>query len=253
MNGKTNKKTVLVIDDDSDVLDVVSSFLKQANFNVVTCYDPMDIESSLNSNDINAVVCDYNMPKRNGYDCLKVIRDIKGNDFPIIMITGKKHEIKDKDKLNIKDFDAIYEKPINFKKLISSLNRELTEFKILNPKDFISIQLEGICMQVGADDKKSEFNVIEFVDDNTLWLEFPKDSFIQQKYYSFHIRCTNNDSIIDLQFQGKVEEITPSDEDKSIVLVTPKTLDTAIMDKLKGVFVERQNNITDFLKNAKGY
>lgn len=251
----SKKKTILVIDDDSEVLDVISSFLKQASFDIISCNNPLKLEEILKKDLINAVVCDYYMPGRTGNECLKVIRKEKGTNFPVIMITGRKDHLNDGEDKNIVEdqFNAVYEKPLNFKKLISTLNRELTEFKIIDPKDFVSIKLDGICSPIGNDKQKESFNVVEFIDDQSLWIEISNGTVSNQKYYSFHIRCTNNNSIIDCQFQGKVEEITESDDNKSIVLVASKTLDPDIMNKLKGVYIERQNDIADFLKMAKGY
>lgn len=74
----TTKGTILVIDDDQSVLDVVRPMLREAGFNVLTAQSGSKGLDMLRytQKDVRVVVLDYHMPRLPGSDTLQYLHKI---------------------------------------------------------------------------------------------------------------------------------------------------------------------------------
>ncbi len=79
--------TILLIDDDNDVLQAYSSLLQQEGYAVCTCSNPSEALQLLQDTWEGIVVCDVCMPDISGIMLLEKIMLIDPN-LPILMITG---------------------------------------------------------------------------------------------------------------------------------------------------------------------
>ncbi|WP_435069299.1 PAS domain S-box protein [Haloplanus sp. C73] len=85
--------TVLHVDDDVDLADLVSTFLERVNERLVV-ETVTDADAALNRLDdggVDCVVSDYDMPGRNGLELLRAVRE-RYPDLPFILFTGKGSE-----------------------------------------------------------------------------------------------------------------------------------------------------------------
>lgn len=79
---------VLVIDDSATVRQEVSTALKQAGFTVIEASDGIEGKTRINAMDIKCVICDINMPNKNGLDLVEEIKtDSRHKALPILMLT----------------------------------------------------------------------------------------------------------------------------------------------------------------------
>ncbi|MFT6159216.1 MAG: DNA-binding response OmpR family regulator [Myxococcota bacterium] len=79
--------TVLVVDDDERLRDLLSEYLGSRGFQVVTAIDgPQGIEA-VRSGGIDAVVLDVMMPGMDGFEVLRQLRPI--SSVPLIMLTAR--------------------------------------------------------------------------------------------------------------------------------------------------------------------
>ena len=84
--------SVLVVDDNQDVRDLVVLFLSADGFHVFSASNGEDALAILKSNPINLVLLDVMMPGISGLDVLTEIRtgsNKKIRDIPVMMITAK--------------------------------------------------------------------------------------------------------------------------------------------------------------------
>ena len=87
---------ILLVDDDTDILDVLEITLSEENYELIKAMDGEEALKIIKSKPLDLVLLDYAMPKMNGRQvCLEVKKDILLRHLPIIMVTGK-GEIKDK-------------------------------------------------------------------------------------------------------------------------------------------------------------
>jgi DNA-binding NtrC family response regulator len=83
----SSKLSVLVVDDDPDVLEYLQDFLKGEGFEVTTLADPSQVVERIRDEVFHLVVLDLMMPKVSGMDLLAQIRAVD-DDIAVIILTG---------------------------------------------------------------------------------------------------------------------------------------------------------------------
>ena len=85
----SKKYSILVIDDEVEILDMLSRFLsRNPNFSVQTFSNPVSALSSINNNTkYDLVLLDIMMPQMNGLDVLEKLKDMN-SDQKVIMMTA---------------------------------------------------------------------------------------------------------------------------------------------------------------------
>lgn len=88
-----SKITVLVVDDDPDLLDLTATFLERerGEFDILREQGAEDVLARLDGETVDAVVSDYDMPRMNGLDLLDAIRE-EHEELPFILFTAKGSE-----------------------------------------------------------------------------------------------------------------------------------------------------------------
>lgn len=81
------KTKILVCDDEKHIRRLVCDYLINENYEVIEAVDGDDaIDKFFDHRNIDLIILDVMMPKRNGYDVAKIIR--KESDSPIIFLTA---------------------------------------------------------------------------------------------------------------------------------------------------------------------
>lgn len=82
---------ILVVDDESRMRKLVKDFLTKSNYEVVEAADGAEaVDIFFNNNDISLIILDVMMPKMDGWQVCKEIREY--SKVPIIMLTAKSDE-----------------------------------------------------------------------------------------------------------------------------------------------------------------
>lgn len=89
---KSSKDTVLVVDDDNRIRQMVSMFLRSNGFDVIEAADGQAAldEFYKNSSRIDLILLDIMLPKRDGLSVLNELRT--GSMVPVILVTAKDEE-----------------------------------------------------------------------------------------------------------------------------------------------------------------
>ncbi|MFA5039491.1 MAG: response regulator [Candidatus Omnitrophota bacterium] len=89
VNGKSQKRNILVVDDDPDIVDIISICLKDNNLNPLKAYNGPEALEKLKAENADLILLDINMPGMNGFE---VIKHLKNNpktcEIPIVVLTG---------------------------------------------------------------------------------------------------------------------------------------------------------------------
>ena len=110
---------VFIVDDDTELVSVVTNFLELQGYLVETAPDGATALDYLAVSKYDALVLDLGLPDVNGLDICKKLRD-RGDSTPIIMLTGKA-AISDKEAgFNI-GADDYLTKPFSLKELLVRL------------------------------------------------------------------------------------------------------------------------------------
>jgi len=87
---------ILIVDDDSDILDVLKITLEAEGYEVIEGHDGQEALDIIKNQKPDLLIIDFKMPKMNGDEVCRILKeDILVQHMPIIMLTGK-GEITDK-------------------------------------------------------------------------------------------------------------------------------------------------------------
>ncbi len=114
-------KTVLIVDDDPDVVTALSAVFRQSGASVTTAADGNEAIEKAESDHPDLVVLDAMLPKRSGFLVLEKLKSRKpaGAGPRVIMITGnqgKRHQAW-AESLGV---DAYFNKPFRMERLMES-------------------------------------------------------------------------------------------------------------------------------------
>jgi len=131
--ARPEDKTVLVVDDEPDVLFYLQSALEDEGFNVVTASDGIEAIEMLKTHSVDFISLDLVMPNKSGARCLYEIRKNKAwSRIPVVIVTGHA-----RDELGRTDFEEIFsgktisgpqvylEKPVKAKDYVNMVKRQL--------------------------------------------------------------------------------------------------------------------------------
>lgn len=82
------KKRILIVDDDAEIRDLLEFDISSSGYFVDTASDGMEGLNKALNNKYDLILLDVMMPKMNGFDVCKNIRQAKIN-VPILMLTAK--------------------------------------------------------------------------------------------------------------------------------------------------------------------
>ena len=118
-----NAKTILIVDDEYVVIDVLGSFLKEKNYKVIHEVDPLGVEKIVLEKKPDLIFLDNRMYPLTGKEILRRLRK-KGVQTPIVMMSAYKTRdgIFEMKKLGAIDYIG---KPFDFKKISKILSKYL--------------------------------------------------------------------------------------------------------------------------------
>lgn len=80
--------TILVVEDDRDILELIEYTLTKEGYDVIGCVDTFKVENILNEEDIHLILMDRNLPSTEGSLFVMQMRNL-GHNQPVIYITAK--------------------------------------------------------------------------------------------------------------------------------------------------------------------
>jgi DNA-binding response OmpR family regulator len=84
-------KTILVVDDERNIVELVRLYLEKDGFNVVAANDGEQALVQYERNDPDLVVLDVMLPKMDGFEVCRELR--RRGDVPILMLTARSEDI----------------------------------------------------------------------------------------------------------------------------------------------------------------
>jgi DNA-binding response OmpR family regulator len=131
--------TILAVEDDGDILELIEYTLEKDGYDVIGCLDTLKVEQILDEENINLILMDRNLPNMEGSLFVESIRK-KGYTQPVIYLTAK-----DSDDDIVEGFkrgaDDYITKPFNLDVLRARvkavLKRTVGEMDVLKARDII--------------------------------------------------------------------------------------------------------------------
>jgi DNA-binding response OmpR family regulator len=86
----SEKKTIIVVDDDYDCRTMVKTILDNSGFEVIDCASGQEALNELNQKKPSLIILDIMMPEMTGYDVVvRMKQKPETQNIPIIMLTAK--------------------------------------------------------------------------------------------------------------------------------------------------------------------
>ena len=114
---------ILVIDDDEDILNLFSDFLKKEGYGVTSFLDPLKALEEIHRRPqrYSIIITDVRMPGISGIELIRRIRKIN-HDIKVIIISA--FELNGEDLRNIR-YDNFIEKPVHMQYLAQTIEKIL--------------------------------------------------------------------------------------------------------------------------------
>lgn len=141
------KKTILIVDDDDEIRDIVRAWLVKANYKVLISADGQEALKKTDFQKFDLIITDYKMPRMDGGTLIKEVRaEHRTKDVPIIVISS--HLSED----SVASFKNVHYLHKPFKK-VALLN--LVD-SVLRPKPKFSLDVNVV--NIFADSTKNIMN-----------------------------------------------------------------------------------------------
>jgi two-component system alkaline phosphatase synthesis response regulator PhoP len=119
-------KTILVADDETHILHVVSLKLRNAGFNVLTARDGQEALELAQQEHPDLIITDYHMPQLSGLElCQRLKQDPSTRDIPAIMLTARGYHLEPHDTQE-SGILRMLSKPFSPRQLLTTVNEMLS-------------------------------------------------------------------------------------------------------------------------------
>lgn len=119
-----NNPKVLVVDDDSDILDLFEIFLHD-QFQVSTAMNGFEALNSAKKTPPDCIVTDIMMPVMDGIRLIKRIRQVDSlKDIPVIAVTAFSSVLQERSLTSV-GFSCVISKPVSRKILLNTIHETL--------------------------------------------------------------------------------------------------------------------------------
>ena len=118
-----NRYRVLVVDDEHQVVDLITEVLRMSGFQSASAMNARQALASLRREQFHLLITDVRLPDSSGIDLLRIVRD-KYPNLPAIVVTGYASIDGTKEALNLGAVDYI-PKPFTPQQLLSAVERAI--------------------------------------------------------------------------------------------------------------------------------
>lgn len=186
IRGERMKRSVLIIEDNQGIVDILTTYLLQSAYTPIVAVDGEDGLDKFAKYNPDLILLDIMLPKKDGYEVLKEIRRI--SNVPVIMVTAK---IEEANRIMGLDYgaDDYIVKPFSPKEVIARINAVLRRIKPSDVKseniivvDNLKIDLEGYRVEIDnipINLSKKEIDILWFLASNPN-KTYPRDTILDK-------------------------------------------------------------------------
>ncbi|MET0753778.1 MAG: response regulator [Pyrinomonadaceae bacterium] len=141
---------ILLIDDDEELCELVSEYLTVEGFETEAVHDGASGLEKARSGKYDLITLDVMLPKMNGFDVLRSLRET--SKVPVLMLTARGDDMERIVGLEI-GADDYLPKPFNPRELVARIRailRRMTETEEISPISNEKIQVEDIEISIAA-------------------------------------------------------------------------------------------------------
>ena len=127
----SDQKTVLIVEDEKNIVDILRFNLQRSGYAILEAYDGEEgLRQALSANP-DLILLDVMLPKMNGFDVCKALRE-KGSNVPVIILTAREEESDKVLGLEIGADDYIT-KPFSMRELLARVRTNMRRAASMAP------------------------------------------------------------------------------------------------------------------------
>lgn len=253
--------TVLIVDDDEEIIDLLKDHFKKRNCEAIATADPVTVVDKLRNFAIKLMLLDLKMQKLNGFEVLDKIKKAGITLPPTIIITGHLPKYQDQLKDYGIDIHDVVTKPFNFEAMEQCINKKLGS-QIVTAE--VGSEYEDVIYE------KNQCR-LGFVEDEEDVLEHFAEFFKERNY---EVSCFNNGTkafeslktervdilFVDIKLPGMqgdqlMEELSKLPNPPYMIPVSADPMTGGIMERLKAIgckdFIAKPFDIIELIELVK--
>ncbi|MDD6072575.1 MAG: response regulator transcription factor [Clostridiales bacterium] len=117
--------TILVCDDDKEIVEAISIYLKQEGYDVIPAYNGIEALELVKEKEIHLIILDIMMPELDGIHALLKLRE--KSSIPVILLSAKSEDVDKILGLNVGADDYVT-KPFNPLELVARVKSQLRRY-----------------------------------------------------------------------------------------------------------------------------
>lgn len=124
--------TILIADDEAHIVRVISMWLTRNGYNVLEAGDGTEALAAIDSETVDLIVSDMNMPGLSGLEFARILREQRHLQIPFLLLTAR----CDQERLErlIAPYDVhLYPKPFVPSRLVADIDRMLRSTAVPDP------------------------------------------------------------------------------------------------------------------------
>ena len=111
-------ETILLVDDEADIRNIAKNILLRAGYRVLAAVNGEEALEMMETQEIDLVVLDLNMPVMGGLECLDKMRE-NGSNLPVLLASG--FALSDESRKRLSDTVDYLNKPYQFQELLHKI------------------------------------------------------------------------------------------------------------------------------------
>ena len=207
-------KTILVVDDEKPIADILQFNLIKEGYKVICAYDGDEALKKVEEEQPDLMLLDIMLPKRDGMEVCREVR--KKYEFPIIMLTSKGSEIDKVLGLEMGADDYVT-KPFNPLELVARVKSQLRRYMKLNENNNIgkdTVEIGEILIDVKTHKvivreeevflTPREFDILKLLAENK-GIVFSMDKIYEEVWKEDSFECNNTVMVHIRKLREKIE------------------------------------------------
>ena len=149
MENATAKKTILIVEDEKNIVDILRFNLQREGYDTVEAYDGKAGLSLARSVKPDLILLDVMLPKMNGFDVCQTLRQ-EGDNVPVIILTAREEEADKVLGLEIGADDYIT-KPFSMRELIARVKANIRRTAMAASTDHTNVMAAAGDLTIDTD------------------------------------------------------------------------------------------------------
>lgn len=213
--------SILVCDDDKDIVAAIKIYLESEGYGVITAYDGKEALEKLSAEDVHLVLMDIMMPVMDGISAMVEIR--RRSNVPVILLTAKSEDTDKVLGLNVGADDYIT-KPFNVVEMLARVRSQLRRYMQLGGStgaaadssvlELGNISVDDKCKKVEVDGEEvyltpTEYDILRLLMKNPDQVFSPRE--IYQRIWEDEPYGAENTVAVHIRHLREKVEINPAE------------------------------------------